>query len=420
MADHRRPFGSGRRLGRFDPAAQPQDTVAAAVDAPVVPDSPLQLGDVLLDGYGVTEIRPGGFGFVYVVVHQGSGRRFAVKTPRQRRHEDFAQEVDFWLGLSPHPNIVTAYALKEVDGHFYLFLEYVESDLRTTLEHVGRHGLPRAQALRIIHDIAMGMEHANKTGQFTHLDLKPGNILIEQDGQAKVTDFGLARRIAIRSGRYPTVSAGTWAYAAPEVFTGEAVDSRSDIFSLGVIAYELLTGTQRPLPFTLPGAPDKAFLLMRSYYESDEARQLAKDIYYGTGQIGSIIRDEETLALLSNCMGADQYDRWSSFTAVTEYMQRIFRLDQSGGEKDDTVIDRSRRAYERAAALQQMGRTVPALDIYNHLLIEVTDDPGLRAAILGNVVEALSERGQFEAASSFEAERRQLLADHETTRGDPP
>jgi serine/threonine protein kinase len=92
------------------------------------------------------------------------------------------------------------------------------------------------------------MDAAVRNGEVAHLDLKPENLMIAADGTLKVTDFGSARHVQVVNGRYPGVSNGSWPYMAPEWFGDKPVDSRGDIYSCGVVLYEMLTGH---LPFEI-------------------------------------------------------------------------------------------------------------------------------------------------------------------------
>ncbi|MCX6879247.1 MAG: serine/threonine-protein kinase [Verrucomicrobia bacterium] len=145
-----------------------------------------------------------------------------------------------------HPNIVTVHDFGETtDGRFFLVMEFVEG---TNLEHLIRSGqVTPAQALAIIPQICEGLQNAHASG-IVHRDIKPANILIDTRGTVKITDFGLAKILdGERSGYYTLTlderTLGTFDYMAPEqmAFGGE-VDHRADIYSLGVVFYELLTG----------------------------------------------------------------------------------------------------------------------------------------------------------------------------------
>jgi serine/threonine-protein kinase len=156
----------------------------------------------------------------------------------------FRREARAAAGLA-HPNIVAVYDWGAVDGVYYMVMEFVRGpSVRHLLNEQGR--MEPAQAAEILRQSLLALGHAHLEG-FVHRDMKPENLLVTQDGVVKVADFGLARAYA--DGRVTQAGAvtGTVQYLAPEQIRGEPADPRSDLYSLGIVAYELLTGR---LPFT--------------------------------------------------------------------------------------------------------------------------------------------------------------------------
>jgi beta-lactam-binding protein with PASTA domain len=156
----------------------------------------------------------------------------------------FRREARAAAGLA-HPNIVAVYDWGSVDGIYYMVMEYVRGpSVRHLLNERGR--LEPAQAVEILRQTLLALGHAHHEG-FVHRDMKPENLLVTREGVVKVADFGLARAYA--DGRVTQAGAvtGTVQYLAPEQIRGEPADPRSDLYSLGIVAYELLTGK---LPFT--------------------------------------------------------------------------------------------------------------------------------------------------------------------------
>ena len=142
-------------------------------------------------------------------------------------------------------NIVAVYDWGAVDGIYYMVMEYVRGpSVRHLLNEQGR--MEPAQAAEILRQTLLALGHAHHEG-FVHRDIKPENLLVTREGVVKVADFGLARAYA--DGRVTQAGAvtGTVQYLAPEQIRGEPADPRSDLYSLGIVAYELLTGK---LPFT--------------------------------------------------------------------------------------------------------------------------------------------------------------------------
>ncbi len=201
----------------------------------------------------------GGMGEVWRARDTRLGREVAVKILREAWREDrerlarFEREARAASRLSD-PHVVAVFDVGEETGVSYLVTELVEgTDLRSELE-LGP--LPAARAVELAAQIAEGLAAAHESG-IVHRDLKPGNVLVTRAGTAKIADFGLARTLdslaAPRGEEAPTVSSysvpgvvlGTVGYMAPEQVRGEECDGRSDIFSLGLLLYEMLTG-RRP------------------------------------------------------------------------------------------------------------------------------------------------------------------------------
>ncbi len=216
--------------------------------------------------YQITrELGRGGMGVVYLATDTRLDRQVAIKAlPPElasdpARLERFEREARTLAQLN-HPNLAGIHGVEEQDGSRYLVLEYVEG--QTLAETLDRGPLPVDEAIELAVQIAAGVEAAHEAG-VVHRDLKPGNIIITPEGQAKVLDFGLARieetssssvggmsdsptltSPAIQhSPTMPGVILGTAAYMSPEQARGRRVDKRTDIWSFGVVLYEMLVGT---------------------------------------------------------------------------------------------------------------------------------------------------------------------------------
>jgi serine/threonine-protein kinase len=144
-----------------------------------------------------------------------------------------------------HPNIVAVYDWGAVDGIYYMVMEYVRgSGVRDLLN--ANHRLAPIQATEIVDQTLVALEHAHGLG-LVHRDLKPENILVTNEGVVKLTDLGLARAYADGTATHAGTVVGTVQYLSPEQIRGEPSDPRSDLYALGIVTYELLTGR---LPFT--------------------------------------------------------------------------------------------------------------------------------------------------------------------------
>ncbi|MGA8038382.1 MAG: protein kinase [Candidatus Acidiferrales bacterium] len=205
----------------------------------------------------IDKIGAGGMGEVYRARDEQLGRDVALKVlPSQLLSDDSARrllirEARMASALN-HPNICTIHTVGDNEGRNYIVMEFLEG--RPLSELVGESGLPADTVVRYGEQIADALAHAHKHGVI-HRDLKSSNIMVSAEGRAKVLDFGLAKRHRIEGVSDQTQSSqklskneggiGTMLYTAPELFQGEPSDARSDIWSLGVVLYEMASG-QRP------------------------------------------------------------------------------------------------------------------------------------------------------------------------------
>src|ERR671918_3159 len=194
-----------------------------------------------------SELGRGAMGVVYKATDTALERVVAVKTVNmalEREHADkyearFYQEARAAGGLN-HPNIVTVYDAGKAGDVVYMAMEYIQGvELRSLFVESQPMGIP--QALSIAAQVAEGLGYAHQQG-VVHRDIKPANIMVVADGPVKITDFGIARMRASADLTQTGVMLGSPKYMSPEQVIGKRADHRSDIFSLGVILYEMLTG----------------------------------------------------------------------------------------------------------------------------------------------------------------------------------
>ena len=202
-----------------------------------------KVGDKIGDRYEVSAIHHGAMGVVYGCFDHETKLPRALKTVRSHHLHDkqvlslFEDEAAVWISLEKHPYIVRAYLVERFNKFPYVITEYIrgpegmEGDLRGWLGHP-RLTLPVAVTMAL--QIAQGMQHAvRKVPNLVHRDLKPANILVNGDGKAMVTDFGLVESAQ--------ACAGTPAYMSPEQWREDALDARSDIYAYGCILFEMFT-----------------------------------------------------------------------------------------------------------------------------------------------------------------------------------
>jgi len=204
-------------------------------------------GTLLAERYRIiAKLGQGGMGEVYRADDLVLGQAVALKflppdvTNNPQTLERFRNEVRIARQVS-HPNVCRVYDLGEIAGQLFLSMEYIDGeDLGVLLRRIGR--LPEAKALEISRKLCAGLAAAHEKGVL-HRDLKPGNIMLDSRGQALITDFGLAALAGQVEGA--EVRNGTPAYMAPEQLEGKEVTVRSEIYSLGLVLYEIFTG-KRP------------------------------------------------------------------------------------------------------------------------------------------------------------------------------
>jgi serine/threonine protein kinase len=203
-------------------------------------------GKVLGNRYILAEkIGDGGMALVYKAKCQLLNRYVAIKILRPEFTTDeefvkkFKRESLAAASLS-HPNIVGIYDVGEEDGIYYIVMEYVNG--QTLKEFIKQNGkIDYKETLKIVYQIALALEHAHKNG-VVHRDVKPHNILITEDKIVKVTDFGIARASSSTTMTNTGRVMGSVHYLSPEQAKGGFSDHRTDIYSLGVVMYEMLTG----------------------------------------------------------------------------------------------------------------------------------------------------------------------------------
>jgi len=227
---------------RGDPPARPAPTVRSPSGSSA--EGRFLPGTLLAGRYRVFGIvGRGGMGEVYRADDLKLGQTVALKflpTEVERdpaRLSRFLDEVRIARQIS-HPNVCRVYDAAEVDGHTFLSMEFVDGeDLASLLRRIGR--IPKDKAIQIARQLCAGLAAAHEQGVL-HRDLKPSNVMIDGRGRARITDFGLARLAGEIHGA--DIMAGTPAYMAPEQIAGEGVTARSDLYSLGLVLYELFTG----------------------------------------------------------------------------------------------------------------------------------------------------------------------------------
>ena len=305
----------------------------------------------------------GGLGRVYRARHARMSRRYALKVlygdvaydPKVRMR--FANEAEAASRLS-HPNVVGVVDFGETEaGLLYLAMDLAEgSSLADVIVEHGR--LPPYQAVRLFREITLGLAHAHERG-LVHRDLKPENIIIERrGGQPRIVDFGLALLQEQQQGGRVTTGGmviGTPHYMAPEQATGETIDQRTDLFSLGLVLYEMLAGV---LPFEGP-ALEVARMNLTVPPPTFAAR------------VPGLVIDPAVEALVMKLLAKRPKDRPESAQAVLTMIDRL--------ELPDAELDQKLTWVDGAS-----GKTVPVLADP----LGATDDAAGAGASAGAVIAA--------------------------------
>lgn len=261
----------------------------------------------------LAEIARGGMGVVYKARQTRLNRTVAVKmilAGELANHEDvhrFLAEAEAAAGLD-HPGIVPVYESGEIGGQQFFSMGFVDGQSLAALLAAGP--LPPRRAAELLALVADAVEYAHQQGVI-HRDLKPGNILLDKDGRPRVTDFGLAKRVAGDSGLTHTGQAlGTPSYMPPEQASGklDAVGPVSDVYALGAVLYATLTG--RP-PFQSANPLDTLLQVLEE--EPVAPRQLNPEVP----------RDLETVAL--KCLEKEAHKRYAHASELADELRRFLR-----------------------------------------------------------------------------------------------
>jgi tetratricopeptide (TPR) repeat protein/predicted Ser/Thr protein kinase len=223
-----------------------------------VPVRELTTGSTFAGRYQVIEeLGHGGMGRVYKVQDTKIGEKIALKLIRpeagldKKSAERFSNELKLARKVR-HKNVCQMFDLGEDQGTRYITMEYVHGeDLKQLIRKVGR--LSPGQSIGIARQVCDGLEEAHKLG-IVHRDLKPQNVMVDEEGKARIMDFGIARSLHGKGITGAGVMIGTPEYMSPEQVESKDVDERSDIYSLGVILYEMVTGSvpfEGETPFTI-------------------------------------------------------------------------------------------------------------------------------------------------------------------------
>jgi len=236
--------------------------------------SDLKPGDFIAGEYRVRRVFGGqgksGMGIVYLVEGKTSETPFVLKTFQSNRASlsslsRFKAEAETWINIGKHPNIVQCQWIREFSDQLFVAAEYIWPDdagRNTLTHHIASGGQSLPQQLNWIAHFCFGMKHAMAHGMKAHRDIKPDNLMVDNRGRLKITDFGLAKGLALNEPRGALTASdsgdngltvagdafGTPHFMSPEQFSDSAaVDHRADIYSLGIVIYMMISGGNNPI-----------------------------------------------------------------------------------------------------------------------------------------------------------------------------
>jgi len=240
------------------PLQPPHEISAPLAETLETPKEELTTGSTFAGRYQIIEeLGKGGMGKVYKAQDTDLKEKVAIKLLRpeiaadKKTIERFKNELKFARKIR-HQNVCQMYDLNKEEGSHYITMEYVDGkDLKSMIRMMGQ--LSSGKTIFIAKQVCEGMAEAHRLG-VVHRDLKPQNIMVDEAGNARIMDFGIARSLKTKGITAAGVMIGTPEYMSPEQVEGKEVDQRSDIYSLGVILYEMVTGRvpfEGDTPFTI-------------------------------------------------------------------------------------------------------------------------------------------------------------------------
>jgi serine/threonine protein kinase len=345
-------------------------------------------GDVIGETYQVLDILGmGGFGVVYYVFSHESMMGSALKILRDEFignpavEERFMKEAQVWVDLDAHPYLVKAYRVNKISEQLCIEMEKIspDEDGLNSLEGYLQQRPPNlTQSLRWAIQFCYGMEYVYSTGIRAHRDIKPSNIMITQEKTVKISDFGLAGVLSkpvsgstinlnIREGRiglsWQTLegeSFGTPTYMAPEQYTDAAkCDERSDIYSFGVVLYQMATGGKLPFLASLPKdeTQDQMIYFWREMYKLHCYKQIPRV-------------HSPLFPTIQRCLEKAPDDRYQSFKELREDLEQI--LLRSSGEVVNPPDLKELDFWSwnnKGLSLHQLGRLKEAIECYDRAIM---------------------------------------------------
>ncbi len=331
----------------------------------------IKLGGASFDTYEIIRtISKGGMGTVYIVRDREHGWCLAAKTLKspdvavldEEQNTQFAAEIEHLIEMPPNIHVVQIDSVKIYNGELYIFMEFIDGmDLREKLNRSKEKNIECATAIDYALQLCEGLLFIHEKGRILHLDVKPENILIDPQGVVKITDFGISRAsLLLRRQTIHSKIVGTPLYMSPEQLKGERVDIWSDIYSFGIVFYEMLTG-RLPYPFDIHTHKCKSMLrekLMefhRSDYDFHKELSYKKIISELSDEVGTII---------GHCLAKLPAQRVVDFRYLQLWIEREL------GRASKTIPAQLQEVdfHRKGVNLQAIGKHSKSLEWFNHAL----------------------------------------------------
>ena len=273
----------------------------------------------LVDNYAVQHpIGRGGMGTVYLGEHVRLKRKVALKflVGQVEEYEEVSKRFEreaLAVSAINHPNIITIYDVDQWEGTPYIAMEYVDGFSLQSL-FADKTPLPWAVAINLQYQLARGLLHTHKAS-IVHRDIKPTNIIVDKNGYLKVLDFGLAKLLDASRITRSEHTLGTAHYVAPEMFLGDEVDFRADIWSAGVMMYQMLTGKK-------PFGESNLHRVMYAVINKDPEPLATHDPSFPLA----------FQHIIDKCLAKTPEDRYHSFHAMIDDLVEIARTFEEGIE----------------------------------------------------------------------------------------
>lgn len=260
------------------------------------------------------EIGRGGMAIVYLAYHQWLNRPVALKILQPHLQQDEEVVARFLIEARAaarleHPNIVAVHDAGVVEGIHYMAMEYIEGETLADVLARIKGSAPFDFVLSVTTQVASALDYAHRRG-VVHRDIKPSNILVQENGKVMLTDFGIAHAVGLHSPEKKAAVLGTPEYMSPEQAMGKQVDGRSDVYSLGVVVYHMLTG--RP-PFL--GDNHQAILSAHVHQPLPDPRELNPKL------------PAEITQVLRRATAKDPEQRYATAGAFAQSLRRVLQQD---------------------------------------------------------------------------------------------